>query len=102
MHAIETVTQSWVHAIDSTIMEDSKADLSIVHTVISRYPIVKVCSTDEMSAQLHCIICSCQGFIGKQQKFVKVSLSGSEYNAQTLKTIDSNRVFSKVIILKII
>lgn len=102
MRAIESVTQSWVQAMDSTIIGDSKTNLPNVHTVISRYPIVEICSSTEMSVKLHCIICCCPGVKGKQQKFVKVSLSGTEYNAQTLKTFDNNRVLSKVIIFIII
>lgn len=102
MRAIESVTQSWVQAMDSTIIGDSKTNLPNIHTVVSRYPILEICSLAEMSVQLHCIICCCSGAIGKQQKFIKISLSGTEYNAQTLKTIDSNRVFSKVIFLIIL
>lgn len=104
VRAIESVTQNWVQAIDSATTRDLGTDLSKVEnirTMITRFPIMEMCSVNESSVsnmQLRCIVCGSQGFVDKQKKFVEISLSGTEYNSRTLKTADNARTFLKVIL----
>lgn len=103
MRAIETVTQTWLQATDSAIRDllTDSSKIDNVRTIVSKYSIIEVCQTDEDSfnnIQLCCIVCGCQGFLDKQEKFVNISLSGTEYNSRTLQNIDDDRSFSKVII----
>lgn len=105
VRTIESVTQKWVQAIDSATTKDSGTDLSKVEnirTMITKFPNMEVCSVDESltnNTQLRCIVCNCQGFVGKQKTFSEISLSGTEYNSQTLKNIDNAISCLKVIIL---
>jgi len=102
MRAIETITQTWLQAIHSTMIKNSITELSMVDnvdTVIKRYPIINVESVDEISIsniQLRCIECGFESFVPKEQFFVEISLSGTEYNSRTLKNINSERASSKV------
>lgn len=62
-------------------------------------------TTDETSVhniQPSCIVCGSLGFVDKVLTYVEISLSGTEYNNRTLKNAESNRPFSKVIIITII
>lgn len=102
IRAIETVTQTWIQAIHSTMIKNSVTELSAVdnvHTLIKRYPSIDICSINEISdnnIQLRCIECGFEAFIGKKSSFVEISLSGTEYNSATFKNINSERIFSKV------
>lgn len=105
MSAIETVTRTWMQAISSAIVKDSIADLTDVenvHTVVTKYPNLKVCSTEDISLsniQLRCLVCCRQGFMMKQQQFIEISLTGSEYDSRTLKNVDIDKPFPEVTIL---
>lgn len=103
VHAIETVTQTWIQAIHSTMIKNSMTELSTVdniHAMIKKYPSIDVCPVDEMSInniQPRCVECGFKkAFVQKEQSFVEISLSGTEYNSQTLKIVDNERIFSKV------
>ncbi|XP_026818161.1 myb-like protein O isoform X2 [Rhopalosiphum maidis] len=107
LSAIETVTQTWKQNITSTTLKDSVTDLSKVEnvwTLIAKYPNMEINSLNEKSKNnmnLRCLVCGNQEFMKKQQKeFVEICLSGTEYNSQTLKNIDSNITFSKVMPVK--
>lgn len=102
MGAIETVTHSCLQAIDSVIAQESVTNLSNVdnvHTVIIKYPNLEMYSMEEIAVgnlQLYCVVCGRQGIAEKQQKFIEITLSGSEYNAKTLKNVEIDKTFSKV------
>lgn len=102
MTAIETVTKSCIEAMDSIITQGSIIDLSKVEnvcTLVTKYPDLEMLVLDERTVrniQLLCVVCGHRGFIGKQQKFIEISLSGLEYNPRTLTNVDVNEAISKV------
>ncbi|XP_060858706.1 uncharacterized protein LOC132936056 [Metopolophium dirhodum] len=107
LRAIETVTQTWKQTIDSTVFKDLATDLSNVEnicSIIAKYPNMEICSIDGKSKNninLRCLVCGYQEFMEKHQmEFVEISLSGMEYNSRTLKNIDSNITFSKIVPVK--
>lgn len=94
-----------MRAIDATATTDLETDLSDeqnMRSIIARFPNMEMCSVNESSVnnmELRCIVCGSQGFVDKQKKCFEISLSGFQYNPRTLRYIDHNRTFFKVIIL---
>lgn len=97
INTIESVTQTWIKAMDSAFLNNLKTDLSRIedlHTILKRFPILDMHPIDEYSMNI--ILISCVVCGTSKQKFFEVCFSGTEYNSQTLKNIEVDKTFSKV------